>query len=821
MNKKSLKAFAVTAMSVLALACAKEPASEVGGETGVSFSIDVPGVPATKANGDGLVATKLYYQVFDAEGAVIEGLGVQNTTIVDKHAKVNFTLVKGQTYNFVFWAQTEAEGYYTIDPVAGLKKITANYAEKNCNDENFDAFYAVEEIEVAGPVSATVTLKRPFAQINFATEGTIKAGSASREIDFTDAASTVTVKGIPTVFSPLADEKFSEVATAVTFAKSASPAGTIKVAGKDYKYLAVNYVFAPVEGTVYDLSAKLTVEGKEVAMSVPAAPAKQNWRTNIVGNLLTAEAGFDVVTDPDFDGDEDLKLFFVNGVGYKTFDEAVNAVPTTGEETIIEVSQNISGNGVRTVNGQNVVIDLGGNTFNIDGETVGSSGSPTNGLQLLKGSKVTIKNGTIKSTKAYILIQNYCDLTLEDVTLDASECTADKAGTYVLSNNHGTVKLLGSTSIYSRAGMFAFDVCYWAPAYEDGVNVYVNTTGVIDGAIEYSCARAVDEEASRTLSSLVIDNAVLKNSSFKTTLASPNIKVASSLFADETAANAWVPSGYEVLKLGEYYKVVKAGSVVSSDADLRTVFNDAATAGDAVTINLAEGTFNWPDSKSDSDVKFPKTINIIGVDKESSFVKFNAGSYPENCDVNLENVTIDNAVGCNYDEFSLAQMVRVNNVNVKNCIIKNQFRILAHGTVTISDCKFSNGNSKGFDGYCLNYYGYDGSKVIVKKCTFDTVQKAIVMYSEGHSKDYNLEVSDCTFTASNSSTDKAAIQMHTEYGIKGNLKISNCSATGFKTNSLSPEGLWWEGNNGNNTPTKNFTIVVDGETVQTAVQTAE
>lgn len=406
MNKKSLKAFAVAAMSVLALACAKEPASEVGGETGVSFSIDVPGVPATKANGDGLVATKLYYQVFDAEGAVIEDLGVQNTTIVDKHAKVNFTLVKGQTYNFVFWAQTEADGYYTIDPEAGLKKITANYAEKNCNDENFDAFYAVEEIEVAGPVSATVTLKRPFAQINFATEGTIKAGSASREIDFTDAASTVTVKGIPTVFSPLADEQFSEFATEVTFAKAASPAGIIKVAGKDYKYLAVNYVFAPAEGTVYDLSAKLTVEGKEVSMSVPSAPAKQNWRTNIVGNLLTAEAGFDVVTDPDFEGDEDIDLANIKNVA------SLKAFFANGGSAKLDADIELTADGVSVLPGTNAVLNLNGHKIiskvkNVpaikvggkleltgEGTVDGGEGGNNSTICAMLGSEVIIRGGT-------------------------------------------------------------------------------------------------------------------------------------------------------------------------------------------------------------------------------------------------------------------------------------------------------------------------------------------------------------------------------------------------------------------------------------------
>ena len=95
MKTKLFNSFAVAAMSVLALACAKEPVGE-GIEAGVSFSIEVPGSQATKAIGDGETAKKLYYQVFDKDGAAIEGLGVQNTDIAGKTATVKFQLVKDQ-----------------------------------------------------------------------------------------------------------------------------------------------------------------------------------------------------------------------------------------------------------------------------------------------------------------------------------------------------------------------------------------------------------------------------------------------------------------------------------------------------------------------------------------------------------------------------------------------------------------------------------------------------------------------------------------------------------------------------------------------------
>ena len=186
MSKKFLKTLASAALAALACGCAKETATG-DGEATVSFSIEVPGAPVTKGIGDGTTVKTLYYQAFDADGNAIEGLGVQTTPIENKTATVNFELIKEQTYNFVFWAQTDAEGYYTINATEGLKNITANYKGKSSNDENFDAFYAVKNITVSGPISETVELKRPFAQINIGSTGTIKTGEASRTIDFTGA----------------------------------------------------------------------------------------------------------------------------------------------------------------------------------------------------------------------------------------------------------------------------------------------------------------------------------------------------------------------------------------------------------------------------------------------------------------------------------------------------------------------------------------------------------------------------------------------------------------------------------------------------------
>lgn len=160
-----------------------------------------------------------------------------------------------------------------------------------------------------------------------------------------------------------------------------------------------------------------------------------------------------------------------------------------------------------------------------------------------------------------------------------------------------------------------------------------------------------------------------------------------------------------------------------------------------------------------------------------------------------------------YTELAFAFIHHAVAFNLTNCNV-NRLRLNVN-EATIDNCDFTLTTNSGFDGYCIYYYGNNNSEVIVKNSRFNTAGKAIVMYSES-AKVYNLDVVDCTFTSSNASTDKAAIQMHTELGISGTLDITRCTATGFADVN---GGLWNEINNGNGTPTNKFTITVDGKTL--------
>lgn len=178
------------------------------------------------------------------------------------------------------------------------------------------------------------------------------------------------------------------------------------------------------------------------------------------------------------------KVCKIGNTEYPTLQAAVDDA-ADGTPTTITLLDNTTGGGVKVPSGKNIIFDLGDYTYTVTDPLVGSPGTVTNGFQLLRDSTIKIQNGKIDSTeeRLKILIQNYANLTLDNVILDGSEAPYCD---YVCSNNFGTVNITGSTSIKAKEGAVAFDVYYWPEGgYGDGVIVNVDTTGTIDGKIEY------------------------------------------------------------------------------------------------------------------------------------------------------------------------------------------------------------------------------------------------------------------------------------------------------------------------------------------------
>lgn len=153
----------------------------------------------------------------------------------------------------------------------------------------------------------------------------------------------------------------------------------------------------------------------------------------------------------------------------------------------------VSGGGVVVPSGSNFTLDLNGLTYCVSKDMVGSTGSETNGFQLLKDSNITIKNGTLTKSIDYVngsmLIQNYSNLTLDNAKLIGTSNIK-----YVVSNNYGNVTFKNSTEISATEGNYAFDAYFWPKAYEEGVTVTIaDDTVKINGKVGYASGRQTEE----------------------------------------------------------------------------------------------------------------------------------------------------------------------------------------------------------------------------------------------------------------------------------------------------------------------------------------
>ena len=188
-------------------------------------------------------------------------------------------------------------------------QVAVDYSGAN-NDENRDAFFNAVEITVKDDVAQTVELKRPFAQLN--------VGSTTADWDAAVASgvivteSKVTVKQAATTLNVL-DGKVSGAAD-VNFTYAAKLGESLQVDAdgdgtkEDYEYLSMSYILPndATDGTQKTLaSAEFTFKtesGTEIVVKngLQNLPLQRNYRTNIVGNILSGTTTFSVVVDPAF-----------------------------------------------------------------------------------------------------------------------------------------------------------------------------------------------------------------------------------------------------------------------------------------------------------------------------------------------------------------------------------------------------------------------------------------------------------------------------------------------------------------------------------------
>lgn len=254
----------------------------------------------TRTIGDGSTVNKLFVALYEPgktkalETSNLIGVPVENGT-----AEVSVILLEGKLYDLVFWAQNNEANAYTLN-LKTERTIVANYAE-GANAEERDAFFLIRNNYKAGHDETSFTLRRPFAQINVA--------NSDEDVAYIAENGTIIEKSNFKVVSNIAntlnmqDGKLVDgTETTVALTLDVIPSEEFYLDG--YNYLAMNYLLVD-ERQLIDLEFVFTDKaGIEYERKYYQVPVQRNYRTNILGQIISSPYDFNVEILPGFAGEE-------------------------------------------------------------------------------------------------------------------------------------------------------------------------------------------------------------------------------------------------------------------------------------------------------------------------------------------------------------------------------------------------------------------------------------------------------------------------------------------------------------------------------------
>ncbi len=757
---KSFKYLAAAALTLLAVGCNKEQVKEVpdGQMVDVTFTAALPGEMATKAIGDGQTAKNLYVSVYENDAEKTKLDLDKTATFTDLKTQVKFSLVKGKTYNFVFWAQAEGAPYDVTD----LKNIKVKDYTTGANDEKRDAFYATrKELKVNGALTETIKLYRPFAQVNFATADYADAKKAG----FNPAVSSFTASEAATTFDTFAEEGKDKVEVALT--ETEIPADVLKTLdGKTYTRLAMNYLI-PVgkQGESHNIDVAATFKannGEAVTVSAPNAPVQNNYRTNILGNLLTSQVIFNVEIVPIFnEPDNDIDIVNVK-------DEAsLRALFATGGEAKLAADVDITvSKSISLGEGKEVTLDLNGHKI-------------SNSVDLWKDSEpsqvcvVSVDGGT---------------LTIKGkggVAAKANDCytfNVRKGGKLVIEDGEyvGNISVIQVQEGLVEISGGKFSLIQTWPSVGNGYDYTIN---LIDAAGKDGTA-----------------NAIVTGGCFYKFDPSDN--------NSENPKKNYVADGYKSTLVGDYYVVTKEGVTPVADQEgMNTAISGEGTSKDKpITVELPSNTTVTLDNGIANEGDKSRNITFVGdgtqtfdvitkaINAEGGMLNYQRGS-----SFIFKNLTIKAGEG-DFDGIVCDELT------FENCTLTGSRSL--YGKATFVNCVFENTMA---NQYSIRTWG--GTDVKFDKCTFNTNGKAILLYGRAtEAKPTNLIVTNCTLNdRKNGAAGKAAIEIGNDYNATYSLTIANCTVNGFAEGKNTGSKLWA---NKNSMDAGHLSVTIDGSKVQ-------
>lgn len=319
------KIFSILALAgmIMTTACSNENNEPVisSDEASVTFTVSLNDIDS-RAISDGTTVDQLVFAVYDDQGNELPALRQNNIQIEDKQATVTTKVAMGQKYSFAFWAQKSGNAFYNT---TDLKDVVVSYAGE-ANDENRDAFTASWTIEVEGPINETITLYRPFAQLDFVcsldewtdlmnsnrkligSDLKVEAGAYTHYNALTGKASQPTTTPITFAMSDWWYQNYDYINGFCSFVTTRNGNGYDNLFDGEKFWLSMNYILATPEvtnlgKTTMNIYGVKNYKPIAVPVEVNELPIQRNHRTVVNVSNLTTTVSVIIDKDPDMGDD--------------------------------------------------------------------------------------------------------------------------------------------------------------------------------------------------------------------------------------------------------------------------------------------------------------------------------------------------------------------------------------------------------------------------------------------------------------------------------------------------------------------------------------
>ena len=387
-----------------AVACSQYDEQEVveGQEVTTTFSIGLEDLGTRLAGDSGMidkVAWGIYDHQADGKGRFLAahssaGQGNAPADFDGEKAEIKVTLFTGKKYDLVFFGYCSANNAYTIN--WDTRELNVNYSDL-ANLEARDAFFHIENEFVAGK-NKTFTLTRPFAQLN--------VGQSMEDYDAMQLTqnyiekSSVTAKAYTTM--SLIDASVSNLVD-VELTVNNVLNEDLEVNSVGYKHIAMNYLLVNAKEVVNEVAFKFVENAPtytEFERTYYNVPLQRNYRTNILGRIISDEFDFEIVIDSNFnEPDNDIFHAFQHG-GVVDLPSDMEVGHPLVVRSGVKATLNLNGHTLKNnVNNKftDLIIVEQGATLTINGDGTLEAVSGNDGYAVISEGTVIINGGTIKS----------------------------------------------------------------------------------------------------------------------------------------------------------------------------------------------------------------------------------------------------------------------------------------------------------------------------------------------------------------------------------------------------------------------------------------